>query len=263
MLNELNGLSGARARRRIVIVGATSAIAEHCARLWLIESPDCELVLLGRQAERLERVAADLRVRAPAASISCQVLDFCDPAAIDAAVLASCTQGLPETVLIAHGMLPDQARAQSDLRLAAQTLEVNAVSPALFAEAFAGRMQVGGAARLILIGSVAGDRGRQSNYLYGAAKGLLDRLAEGLQHRLALQGSALRLVLVKPGPTRTPMTSNVSGPVGSLAAVEDVAAGIVRGAAEGRPVIYVPGKWRWIMAAIRHLPRLMMYRLKI
>ena len=250
-------------RRRIVIVGATSSMAEHGARRWLLESPDCEMVLLGRSEERLSRVAADLKVRAPAASIRSQALDFCDPTAIDAAVQSCCSPCLPETVLIAHGMLPDQARAQSDLRLAAQTLEINAVSPALFAEAFVARMQGGGPARLVIIGSVAGDRGRQSNYLYGAGKGLLDRLAQGLQHRLALQGSALRLVLVKPGPTRTPMTLQVSGQVGALAPVEAVAEGIVRGAADGRPVIYVPGKWRWIMAIIRHLPRPLMHRLKI
>lgn len=257
------GIAGAASRRRIVIVGATSAMAEHCARLWLRQTPDCELVLLGRHAERLERVAGDLRVRAPQARISCRVLDFSDADAI-ALAAADCSQPqAPDLVLIAHGLLPDQARAQEDLALARLTLEVNGLSPVLFAEAFAARMQAVEGGRLALIGSVAGDRGRQSNYVYGAAKGLLERYAEGLQHRLALQGHPLRVVLVKPGPTATPMTAAMGGAPGGLAPVDAVAAGIVKGVAQGRPVVYVPGKWRLIMAVIRSLPRVLMHRLKI
>lgn len=263
MLTELNGISGARARRRIVIVGATSAIAEHCARLWLIESPDCELVLLGRHAERLQRVADDLRVRAPRALISCRVLDFSDADAI-ARVAVDCSEPrAPDLLLIAHGLLPDQPRAQEDLALARLALEVNGISPVLFAEAFVARMQAVEGARLALIGSVAGDRGRQSNYVYGAAKGLLERYAEGLQHRLALQGHPLRVVLLKPGPTSTPMTAAMEGAPAAMAPVDMVAAGIVQGVAQGRYVVYVPRKWRLIMAVIRSLPRALMHRLKI
>jgi len=257
------GIAGAASRRRIVIVGATSAMAEHCARLWLRQTPDCELILLGRHAGRLQRVAADLGVRAPQARISCHVLDFSDADAI-ARAAADCSQPrAPDLVLIAHGLLPDQARAQEDLALARLALEVNGISPVLFAEAFAARMQGVEGARLALIGSVAGDRGRQSNYVYGAAKGLLERYAEGLQHRLALQGLPLRVVLVKPGPTATPMTAAMEGTPGPLAPVDAVAAGIVKGVAQGRPVVYVPGKWRLIMAVIRCLPRVLMHRLKI
>ncbi|MBB2486772.1 SDR family NAD(P)-dependent oxidoreductase [Mitsuaria sp. WAJ17] len=257
------GTTEAASRRRIVIVGASSAMAERCARLWLLQSPDCELILLGRHAERLQRVAGDLRVRAPQASISCRVLDFSDPEAI-ASAAADCSQPrAPDLVLIAHGLLPDQAQAQDDLALARLTLYVNGISPVLFAEAFVARMQAVEGARLAIIGSVAGDRGRQSNYVYGAAKGLLERYAEGLQHRLALQGRPLRVVLIKPGPTATPMTAGLQGGPGALAPVETVAEGIVKGMAQGRPVVYVPGKWRLIMAIIRCLPRAVMHRLKI
>ena len=263
MLTEATGISDASPRRRIVIVGATSAMAEHCARRWLLETPDCELILLGRDAGRLQRVAGDLQVRAPQARISCRALDFTDPAAI-AGAAADCSQPrAPDLVLIAHGLLPDQTQAQEDLALARLTLEVNGISPVLFAEAFVSRMQGVEGARLALIGSVAGDRGRQSNYVYGAAKGLLERYAEGLQHRLALRGHPLRVVLVKPGPTATPMTAAMEGGPGSLASVEAVADGIVKGVAQGRAVVYVPGKWRLIMAVIRRLPRLLMHRLKI
>jgi len=115
--------------------------------------------------------------------------------------------------------------------------------------------------RLVVIGSVAGDRGRKSNYVYGAAKGMLERYVQGLQHRLA--GSGVRVSLVKPGPTATPMTSGLDGVGVTLAKVEDVAAAIVRGVKRGKPVIYAPGKWLVIMLVIRHLPRFIFNKLDI
>jgi short-subunit dehydrogenase len=108
---------------------------------------------------------------------------------------------------------------------------------------------------------VAGDRGRQSNYAYGAAKGLVSRYAEGLQHRLA--GSNVRVVLVKPGPTDTPMTAQFKAQGMRLASVEEVAEAIVKGAERGLPMVYAPGKWKYIMLIIRHLPRFIFNRMKI
>lgn len=248
--------------QRIVIVGGTSAIAEHCARLWLKDAA-ADLLLVGRSQERLQRVASDLAVRSPASRIECTVADFCSPPAIEATVAAACAQRTPNIVLIAHGSLPDQAACQTDLQASYEALCINGVSPALFAESFATRMQDAGPARLILLGSVAGDRGRQSNYTYGAAKGLLERHAEGLQHRLALGRSDLKVVLVKPGPTATPMTAHLPAQRQRLAPVEAVAQAIVRGAAKGRAVVYAPGKWRGIMLVIRYLPDFIFYKINI
>jgi len=244
---------------RIVIIGATSSIAEHCARLWAA-APGATLTLVGRDAGRLERVAADLRVRSPGASVGVMSGDLLDARAIRTLVDAIVQEGMPDRVLIAHGALPDQQACQRDLGAAFDALQVNALSPVLFAEAFAGHMEPGGGV-ITLIGSVAGDRGRRSNYVYGAAKGLVTRYAQGLQHRLAGSGSRLRVVLVKPGPTATPMTAHL--PQRGLAPVEAVARRIVDGAAAGTPVVYAPGKWGAVMLVIRHLPAFVFNRMSI
>ena len=245
-------------QQRIVIIGATSSIAEHCARLWAARG-NASLILVGRDAARMERIGADLRVRG-AAGVQVRAADLMDPRAIRALVDAIVLEGMPTQVLIAHGSLPDQAQCQRDLGAAAEALQVNAMSPVLFAEAFAGHMEaVGGA--ITLIGSVAGDRGRRSNYVYGAAKGLVTRYAQGMQHRLAGSGSLLKVVLVKPGPTATPMTAHL--PQRGLAPVEDVARQIVDGSAAGKAVVYAPGKWALIMMVIRHLPAFVFNKMNI
>ena len=245
--------------QRIVIIGATSSIAEHCARLWA-DRRNVQLVLVGRDAARTEKVAADLRVRSAGSTVTVHTADFNDPQAIRALADAVVAGGVPEQVLIAHGSLPDQQACQRDLAAAAEALHVNGLSPVLFAEAFAAHMESTGGV-ITIIGSVAGDRGRRSNYVYGAAKGLVTRYAQGMQHRLAGSGSALKVVLVKPGPTATPMTAHL--PPRGLASVESVAKLIVQGSAAGKPVVYAPGKWALIMMVIRHLPAFVFNKMNI
>ena len=245
---------------KIVIVGATSAIAEHCARLWL-NAARCEVILLGRDLAKTERVAADLRVRGPQSQVSVQQADFADPLAIGRQVDAICATGPVDIVLIAHGSLPDQAHCQADLQANQEALAVNGISPVLFAEAFAAHMQRANRGTLGLIGSVAGDRGRKSNYVYGAAKGLVTRYAQGLQHRLA--ATNVKVVLIKPGPTDTPMTAHLKQDGGKLASVEQVAQEIVKGMAQGKLTVYAPGKWFVIMMIIRHLPHFIFKKMDI
>lgn len=247
-------------RKKIVIIGATSAIAEHCARQWLAQDA-ADMLLVGRDTARLERVAADLRVRSPQALVDVRELDFSDPAAIALLADEACAAGAPDLVLIAHGALPDQQRCQTRLADAQQALLVNGVSPALIAEAFAAHLERAGRGVLALIGSVAGERGRKSNYVYGAAKGMVARYAQGLQHRLAHSG--VQVVLINPGPTDTPMTAHLKQQGLGLAAVEDVAGVIVAGIARGKPVIYAPAKWALIMMVIRHLPGTIFNRMDI
>jgi decaprenylphospho-beta-D-erythro-pentofuranosid-2-ulose 2-reductase len=247
-------------KKRIVIVGATSAIAEHCARLW-VKDTVVDLTLVGRDPGKIEKVAADLRVRSPQSVIRVLEANFIDPFAIDQLVDGIVAEGAVHTVLIAHGSLPDQSICQQDLTACNHALTVNGISPALFAEAFAGHMQKSNYGTLAIIGSVAGDRGRKSNYVYGAAKGLVTRYAQGLQHRLANTG--VKVVLIKPGPTDTPMTAHLKQQGGRLANVEEVAKLIVKGADQGQPVVYTPGKWALIMMIIRHLPRFVFNRMDI
>jgi decaprenylphospho-beta-D-erythro-pentofuranosid-2-ulose 2-reductase len=246
-------------KKRIVIIGATSAIAEHCARLWVTDAP-VNLTLVGRDADKAERIATDLRVRSPHSVIRVLTADFINPLAIQKFVDGIVHEGLVYTVLIAHGSLPNQVVCQQDLSVCHEELTVNGVSPVLFAEAFAGHMQKANQGTLAIIGSVAGDRGRKSNYAYGAAKGLVTRYAQGLQHRLA--NTSVKVVLIKPGPTDTPMTAHLKQQ-GGLAKVEDVAKLISKAIHQGKPVVYSPAKWAFIMMIIRHLPRFVFNKLEI
>ena len=244
-------------RQRIIIIGASSAIAEHCARLWAQQPAD--FVLVGRDRKRVERVAADLQIRSPQSSAQSVVIDFNDAAAIAALAAQTATDGKIDIVLIAHGNLPVQADCEQDLSKSQQALEINGVSPVLFAEAFAAQLQKAGRGTLAIIGSVAGDRGRKTNYVYGAAKGLIERYAQGLQHRFA--GTPVKIVLIKPGPTATPMTAHL--PPRGLALPKAVARVIVAAIAKGSPVVYAPVRWALIMMVIRHLPRFVFNRLNI
>lgn len=247
-------------KKRIVIIGATSAMAERCARLWAKEDP-FEIVLVGRNQERVERVASDLRVRSPNTTITSLQVDFLDPSQIQALVAQLYAAGTVDIALVAHGSLPTQEACQEDLTLCREALEVNGISPVLFAEAFAMHMQNSNKGTLAIIGSVAGDRGRKSNYIYGAGKGLVTRYTQGLQHRLAYTG--VKVVLIKPGPTDTPMTAHLKRSGAKLAAVDPVASEIVRGIQNGQRVLYVPRIWSVIMMVIRHLPYFVIKRMDI
>jgi short-subunit dehydrogenase len=249
------------AAKRIVIVGASSRLAELCARRWVTKQA-VDLVLVGRNPEKLELIAVDLRVRSPQSVVSIKVTNFSDPLAIQTFVDELCQQfGSPDIVLIAHGSLPDQQACQTDLSKVAEAIDVNGLSPVLFAETFANKMQSVGIGKVAIIGSVAGDRGRKSNYVYGAAKGLVTRYAQGLQHRFA--GTGVSIVLVKPGPTDTPMTANLKSIGAKLASAEEVAQLIVEGVERGEPLVYAPRKWAMIMMVIRHLPRFIFNKMNI
>lgn len=243
-----------------LIIGATSAMAERCARLWA-ERGEARLVLVGRQPDRLAALADDLRARGRQIETLVYIARFEEPAAIQSLVDEVARAQPIDVALVAHGLLPEQSLCQSDLTLAAHALSVNAVSPVLFAEAIAGAMQRAGHGALGVIGSVAGDRGRKSNYVYGAAKGMVERYIEGLQHRLAEGG--VSVTLIKPGPTDTPMTAHLKQDGAKLADVGDVARDIVRAVEAGRWVVYTPGKWALIMTVIRNLPRAVFHKMNI
>lgn len=247
-------------KKRIAIIGATSAIAEHCARIWLNGQP-CDLTLVGRDEQRIDRVAKDLGVRSPQSEIHVLVTTFKNPSSIQATVKKIMEPGPIDIVLIAHGSLPEQSECQNNIQCCHEALEINGLSPVLFTEAFAHEMEQSNHGTIALIGSVAGDRGRKSNYVYGAAKGLVTRYVEGLQHRFA--GTGVNVVLIKPGPTDTPMTVHLKNQGAKLAPVEGVARKIVNGVEAGKPTIYVPIKWLGIMMIIRHLPSFIFNKMNI
>ena len=246
--------------KRIVIVGATSVIAGHCARCWARDGA-AQLTLIGRDRPGLEHLAIELRTLGPEVSAQTLVVDFIDPVAIADVVDQYAAGGAPDIVLIAHGARPEQEACQADLTVCRDALMINAISPALFAEAFAFHLALAKRGRLALIGSVTGDRGRKSNYVYGAAKGLLARLAEGMQHRFA--GTKVKVVLIKPGPTDTPMSAHLHGSGKTLAAPDAVGRGIVAAIERGAATVYLPGKWRWIMGVVRHIPAALFNRFNL
>jgi short-subunit dehydrogenase len=245
--------------QRIVIVGATSAIAHAAARLWAERGAG--LFLVGRDAARLEANAADLRVRG-AASVATHAMDATDDAG-HAPMLATAVAALGgvDVALIAHGTLPDQRECEADLARLRAEIETNGVSVCLLSQLFANHFVAQGAGVLAAIGSVAGDRGRQSNYAYGAAKGLVARFTEGLRNRVAKAG--VQVLLVKPGFVDTPMTAEFEKKGLLWAQPDAIATGILRAIEAKRDVVYLPWFWRWIMLIIRHIPERVFKRMSL
>lgn len=244
--------------QKVLIVGATSAIAEATARLWAARGD--ALFLVGRNAARLENIAADLRVRG-AAAVGCFTMDATD-SATHAAMLEAATAALGglDVALLAHGTLPDQKACEASVELTLQEIDNNGLSVVALATLLAARFEAQGHGTLAAISSVAGDRGRQSNYVYGAAKGMVSLFLQGLRNRLAKKG--VQVLTIKPGFVDTPMT--VSFKKGALwAQPDDIARGILRAIEQRRDEVYLPGFWRLIMTIIRHIPERIFKRLSL
>ena len=244
--------------RKILIIGASSAIAEAAARLWAARGD--ALFLVGRRAERLEAIASDLRVRGKGL-VECLAMDASERQA-HAAMLdaAEAALGGLDVVLIAHGSLPDQKACEASVDLTLQEIDTNALSVVALATRVAQRLEAQAHGTLAVISSVAGDRGRQSNYVYGAAKGMVSLFLQGLRNRLSKVG--VQVLTIKPGFVDTPMTA--AFPKGALWAKPDaIARGIVRAIDRRRDEVYLPGFWRLIMLVIRHVPERIFKRLSL
>lgn len=242
----------------ILIIGATSAIAEATARLFAAQGD--KLYLVARRHERLQAVADDLRARG-ASQVECEVLDVMDDNR-HAAVIANAHARLGglDIALVAHGTLPDQARCAASFETARQEFEINCLSTLSFLTHFANFFEAQGNGTIAAITSVAGDRGRQSNYTYGATKAAVTTFLSGLRNRL--YKANVHVLTIKPGFVDTPMTSDFDK--GLLWATPDrVARGIYKGIAKKADMIYVPLFWRWIMFVIRLLPECIFKRLSL
>lgn len=246
--------------KRIVIIGAGSAMAKECARLW-VKNNSVHISLVVRDQEKIKPFVQDLLVRNPNIKVEVLSLNFTNELEISRLAEVLINSSPLDIVLIAHGTPPDQINCQNSLSLSNETLQINGVSPCLFAEAFSKVMQKQKHGNIAVIGSVAGDRGRKSNYIYGAAKGLVSRYVEGMQHRFA--GTGIVVTMIKPGPTATPMTEGLRDTGMKFAPVALVAKEIVEGIAKGKTLIYTPKKWQIIMLIIRHLPSFVFNKLNI
>jgi len=242
--------------QKVLIIGATSAIAEAVARLYAARAST--IFLVGRNATRLDAIAADLRVRG-AHQVDAYALDVNDlaghAAMLDAAWAAS---GGIDTVLIAHGTLPDQAACDQSVELAMREFITNGTSTIALCTALAQRLSAG--SNLAVISSVAGDRGRASNYLYGSAKAAVTAFLSGQGQRLGKLG--INVLTIKPGFVDTPMTQAFKK--GALwASADKVAQGIVRASDRRRAVAYLPVFWWAIMMVIKNIPEFVFRRISL
>ena len=244
---------------RLLVVGATSAIAMAVARRYAARG-GC-LFLVARRAGPLEDNAADLRVRG-ATGVRTAILDVNDVAGLAAMVEAafSAYQGF-DAVLVAHGVLPDQGSSERSVAKTLASFDVNARSTIALMTLLANRLEAQGSGALAVVSSVAGDRGRASNYVYGAAKAAVSTFAAGLRHRLHDKG--VRVLTISPGFVDTPMTAGIARKGALWASPDRVAADIERALDSGFGVVYTPGFWRWIMRVVRAVPERIFVRTKL
>jgi short-subunit dehydrogenase len=243
--------------QRILIVGATSAIATEVARAFAERG--ASLILTGRKPERLAALADDFTVRG-AAGVETAVLDVLATEHHAAVVERAFAPGRLDVAVIAHGILPDQARCQESAAETVRALEVNFTATAALLTLLATRFEEQRGGVIAVITSVAGDRGRQSNYVYGAAKGGLAVFLQGLRNRLHHRG--VSVVTLKPGFVDTPMTAEV--PKNPLFCSARRAGRAIHSAIEGRrDVAYIPWFWRPIMALVTSLPESVFKRLRL
>ncbi len=234
---------------KIIVLGATSAIAQAWMRLL---APDgASFFIVARNLAHLESVGEDLITRG-AAAVYAEVVDLDDtaahPAMFERAV--AWLDGL-DCALIAHGVLGDQAACERDFDVAAASLQTNffsAVSLVTWLANYFGAQYRG---IIAVISSVAGDRGRKSNYVYGSAKAGLNAFLDGVRNRVDRDG--VHVLTIRPGFVASPMTAHL--PQGPLFVTPDaVARDILKAIESRRDVLYTPWFWRWIMAIIRAVP---------
>lgn len=245
--------------KKVLIVGATSAIATACARLWAEQG--AEFFLVARNDEKLEQTAADLKARG-AKAVTLHNMDATDFAA-HPAMLEDCLKALSQIdiALIAHGTLPDQKVCEQDVSIALQEFVNNGTSVIALLTRLASQFETQRCGTLAVIASVAGDRGRPSNYLYGSAKAAVSTFCEGLRARLFKVG--VHVITIKPGFVDTPMTKNLALPATLVAKPEAVGLQIVNGIERKRSTLYAPGFWALIMLIIRSIPQPIFKRLNL
>lgn len=242
--------------KKILIIGATSAIAEATARRWAKKGD--RIYLIARNAERLHAMAADLKIRG-AESVHAAVLDLNEFGKHEKAIAEAIqTLGGIDIVLIAHGTLGDQKACETDFKLALHELNTNAISSISLLTHLANRLEAQKQGTIAVISSIAGDRGRQSNYVYGAAKGALTVFLQGLRQRLYKRG--VNVLTVKPGFVDTPMTREFTKGI-LWAKPDSIATSIDIGIERRKSIVYTPWFWSWIMTIIRLIPEALFKRL--
>ncbi|VAX10802.1 Oxidoreductase, short-chain dehydrogenase/reductase family [hydrothermal vent metagenome] len=244
--------------KKILIIGATSAIAQEVAKIYALEQ--CTLYLVGRNEDRLHIVADDLRARC-AQAVEILACDLSDPT-MHRHLIESAQSYLQEidVALIAYGSLPDQPVCESSVEQTLLELNTNFISVVALLTLLANVFEKQGSGNIAVISSVAGDRGRQSNYVYGAAKGGLSIFLGGLRNRLSSKG--VNVLTIKPGFVDTPMTADFKKGLLWVSA-ESLAKNIVKAIDKKRGVAYLPWFWWPIMLIIKSIPERVFKKLKL
>jgi short-subunit dehydrogenase len=244
--------------RKILVLGATSGIAEATCRIWAAEG--ARFFLVARNAQKLAAVAADLKTRG-ASYIDTAVADL-DDTDKHPALLAHAVNSLTglDIAYLAHGILGDQAKAEQDFNTAAQIIYTNYMAPVSLLTWLANFCVQRHAGTLAVISSVAGDRGRKSNYLYGSSKAGLSAFLGGLRNRVDREG--VTVLTIKPGPVKTAMTAGMKGS-DRFANADSVAKSIVRAIEKRHDTLYVPSQWSAIMFVIRSIPERIFKKLNL
>jgi decaprenylphospho-beta-D-erythro-pentofuranosid-2-ulose 2-reductase len=235
--------------KSVLIIGATSSIAENCARLWAVSGYKMHLV--ARNNERVRIIAADLMVRG-ASQVTTYFADVNDISRhnilLDAADKAM--SGV-DIVLIAHGTLTNQKSCEQSVDETLAEIQTNALSTISLLTLIANRFEAKRAGKICVISSVAGDRGRASNYIYGSAKAMITTYTSGLRQRL--HSSNVAVITIKPGFVDTPMTANFKKGV-LWAKPKVVALQIIKSIDSSKSEVYVPFFWRIVMMIIKSIP---------
>jgi short-subunit dehydrogenase len=243
--------------KKIVVLGATSGIAQPLLRMLARDGK--ELLLVARSQERLDAVRTDLLARG-AANVLTFEADLVTSQELVVSFAKECFSDF-DTLLLTYGTMLDQALCQVSPEHALRELETNFVSAVAVLTRFVRYFESRRSGTIAVLTSVAGERGRRSNYVYGAAKGALNIFLQGLRSRMYQHG--VRVLTIKPGPVATAMTAN-SRNLPLLSTPDTVAKVIYRRLESSRgDVIYTPACWRWIMAAIRFVPERYFKRVSI
>jgi len=242
----------------ILVFGANSAICHEVLKIYALAGAN--FFLVGRNQEKLLAINADLIARGGTV-VGTASYDFNDWQQHDGCVIEAFERlGNIDIAIVAHGSLPDQVECETSSAAVKACMDDNFVSVAIIVKACAQQLALQGSGTLAVVSSVAGDRGRKSNYTYGAAKAGIDTLIQGLQGRFS--GSRVKIINIKPGMIISPMTSEMQHSA-IWSTPERVAPAIHRAIAKGRKVCYVPGYWRLIMLIIRWLPTGVLAKLPI
>lgn len=244
--------------KKILIFGATSAIAEETAKLWAPEG--CKLFLVARDLTKLKAIQSNLQVLG-ATSVEIFQKDFAQNNNWHD-FLAPLWQkaGGIDVCLVAHGSLGDQSLCEKDAALAEKELQLNFLSIVSILTPLANLLETQGQGTIAVISSVAGDRGRKANYVYASAKAAITVFMQGLRGRLASKN--IQVLTIKPGFVDTPMTKHIKkGPL--FAQPQSVARDIVASVKYKREVLYTPWFWYWIMFIIRSIPEKLFKHLSI